>query len=91
MSEEELNYREEVLRLVAEKKIRHTTKYVEKSSDEIVEKIYKDYITKQLDDTNELITNTLVKQISDLMRHLELFENDDSLITSRLKETLKTS
>ena len=39
MSEEqEVNYREEVLRLVAEGKIKHTAKYVEKASDEAVEK-----------------------------------------------------
>ena len=29
-----VNYREEILRLVAEGKIKHTTKFVEKASDE---------------------------------------------------------
>ena len=32
-----------------------------------------------MDETNEVITGTLVKQISDLMIYLELVENDDSL------------
>ena len=44
MSEEEgetVNYREEVLRLVAEGKIKHTTKHIEKASDETVEKFTK--------------------------------------------------
>ena len=36
-------------------------------------------MTKQLDETNEVVTGTLVKQISDLMIYLELVENDDSL------------
>ena len=80
MSEEQdVNYRDEVLRLVTEGKIRHTTMYVEKASDETVEKIYKNYMTKQMDETNEVVTNTLVKQISDLMIYLELVENDDTL------------
>ena len=80
MSEEQdVNYRDEVLRLVAEGKIRHTTKYVDKASNETEEKIYKNYMTKQTDETNEVVTNTLVKQISDLMIYLELVENDESL------------
>ena len=64
MSEEaDVNYREEILRLVAEGKIKHTTKYVEKASDEKLEKIYKSYVAKQLDETNEQITNTLITQL----------------------------
>ena len=52
--EETVNYREEILRLIAEGKIKHTTKYVEKAFDETLEKIYKSYVAKQLDETNEL-------------------------------------
>ena len=36
-------------------------------------------MTKQLDKTNEVVTNTLVEQISDLIIYLELVKNDDSL------------
>ena len=50
---ESVNYREEVLKLVAEGKIRHTAKYVEKSPDEKVERIYRDYIAKNLEETND--------------------------------------
>ena len=46
--EEIVNYREEMLRLISEG-IKHTTKYVEKASDETLEKIFKSYIAKQLD------------------------------------------
>ena len=35
---EDVNYRDEVLRRVTERKIRHTKKYVEKASDETVKK-----------------------------------------------------
>ena len=82
MSEEEVetvNYREEVLRLVAEGKIKHTTKHVEKASDETVEIIYKNYLAKQLDETNDHIADTLIKQLSELMTSLELVDDGESL------------
>ena len=77
--EETVNYREEVLRLVAEGKIKHTAKYVEKASDETVEKIYKSYLTKQLDETNDHIADTLMKQLSELMTSLELVDDGEFL------------
>ena len=74
-----VNYREEILRLVAKGKIKHTTKYVEKASDETLEKIYKGYVAKQLDETNEQITNTLIKQLSELLTSLGLVEDGKDL------------
>ena len=82
MSEEEgetVSYREEVLRLVAEGKIKHTTKYVERASDETVEKIYKNYLMKQLDENNDYIVDTLIKQLSELMTSLELVDDGEFL------------
>ena len=83
MSEEEVettvNYREEVLRLVGEGNIRHTNKFVEKASDETLEKIYKNYLAKQLDETNEHVTDTLIKPLSELMTSLELIDDGESL------------
>ena len=74
-----VNYREEILRLVAEGKIKHTTKFVEKASDETLEKIYKGYIVKQSDETNEKITSTLIGQLSELLTSLELVEDGEEL------------
>ena len=76
-----MNYREEILRLVTEGKIKHTMKYVQKASDETLEKIYKNYVTKQLDEVNEQITTTFIKQLSDLMTSLELIEDGEDLET----------
>ena len=63
MSEEEvettINYREEIIRLVGEGKISHTNKFIEKASDETLEKIYKNYLAKQLDETNETLPTRL--------------------------------
>ena len=72
-----VNYREEILRLVAEGKIKRTTKYVEKASDETLEKMYKAYVAKELDETNEKIADTLIRQLSELMTSLELVDVDD--------------
>ena len=77
--EEPVNYREEILRLISEVKITHTTKYVEKASDETLETIYKSYITKQLDETNEQSTKTLIDQLSELLSSLEMVEKKEEL------------
>ena len=74
-----VNYREEILRLIAEGKIKHTTKYVEKASDETLEKIYRGYIAKQLDETNEQITSTLISQLSERLTSLELVKDGEDL------------
>ena len=80
MSEEQdVNYRDKVLRLVAEGKTKHMTKHVKKASDEAVEKIYKSYLTKQLDETNDHIPDRLIKQLSKLMMSLELIDDSESL------------
>ena len=84
MSEEEegrqtVNYREEVLRLVAERNIRHTAKYVEKSPGKKVEQIYRDYIAKNLEETNDHITNALIRQLSELMTTLKLVQDGADL------------
>ena len=80
MEEEPIvNYREEILRLVSEGKIKHTTKYVEKQSDESLEKIYRNYIARQLDETNEQITKTLIDQLSELLTSLEMVEEKEEL------------
>ena len=77
---EEVNHKEKLLQLVAEKKIRHTAKYIESTTtDEMLEKIYNDYQRKQLDETNEKIANKLIKQVSGLMESLELVEDSESL------------
>ena len=74
-----LNYREEVIKLINEGKIKHTVKWTEKASDEKLEKTYANYLTSQLDETNEHIADTLIKQLSGLMTTLELVDDGKSL------------
>ena len=77
--QETANYREEVLKLINEGRIKHTVKWAENASDETLEKIYKNYLTKQSDDTKEQITDTLIKQLSELITSLELIDDSESL------------
>ena len=63
-----LNYREEVIKLINEGKIKHTLKWAKKASDEKLEKIYANYLTSQLDETNEHIADTLIKQLPGLIQ-----------------------
>ena len=74
-----LNYREEVIKLINEGKIKHTVKWAEKASDEKIEKTYANYLTSQLDETNELIADTLITQFSGLMESLDLVDDDAAL------------
>ena len=74
-----VNYREEVLKFINEGGIKHTVKWAEKASDETSEKIYINYLTKQLDEANEHITDTLIKQLSELMTSLELVDDSEPL------------
>ena len=72
-------YKEELLRLIAEKKIKHTTKYIESATDETLKKIYGDYKLQELDEVNEKVTDVLISKLSELMVNLELVKDNMSL------------
>ena len=72
-------YKEELLRLVAEKKIKHTAKYIENVTEKNVKKIYEDYQSKELDEVNEKVTDVLITKLSDLMVKLDLVKDNVSL------------
>ena len=59
----ELNYREELLRLAAEKIIKHREKYIQKASDEVLKRIYDEYQERELDGVNEQITSILITNL----------------------------
>ena len=84
--EDEIDYREEVLKLVEEGKIKRTVKYIEKQSDESLEKMYKAYIVKELDETNERIANTLIDQTLNLLGSMGIVDDKEDL-----KKDLKES
>ena len=72
-------YKEELLRLVSEKKIKHTAKYIENATEETLKKIYEDYQSKGLDEVNEKVTDVLITKLSELMVNLDLVKDNVSL------------
>ena len=79
MEGEQTIYREELLRLVAEKKIKHTSQYIENATEETLKKIYEDYQSKELDEVNEKVTDVLITKFSELMVKLDLVKDNVSL------------
>ena len=72
-------YKEELLRLVAKKKIKHTAKYIENATEETLKKIYDDYQRQELDEVNGKVTGVLTTKISELMMKLDLVKDNVSL------------
>ena len=79
MEDEQTSYREELLRLVANKKIKHTAKYIENATEETLKKIYDDYKRQELDEVNDKVTSVLITKISELMMKLDLVKDNVSL------------
>ena len=79
MEDEQTSYREDLLRLVAEKKIKHTAKYIENATEETLKKIYDEYQWQELDEVNDKVTGVLITKISELMMKLDLVKDNVSL------------
>ena len=84
----EIACKEELLRLVAEKKIKHTIKYIENATDETLKKIYDEYKHQELDEVNEKVTDVLITKLSELMVNLELVKDNVSLENDLAKNEL---
>ena len=76
MEDPVISYKEELLRLVAEKKIKHTAK------------IHDEYQRKELDEVNEQVTGLIISKISELMSNLELVKDNESLENDLAKNEL---
>ena len=69
-------YKEELLRLVAEKKIKHTAKYIENATEETLKKIYDECQQQELDEVNDKVTSVLITKVSELMLKLDLVKDN---------------
>ena len=88
MEDGAIAYKEELLRLVVEKKIKRTAKYIENATDETLKKIYDEYQRQELDEVNELVTGLIISKISELMNNLELVKDNDLLENDLAKNEL---
>ena len=83
---EQFNYREEVLILVKEARIKRTVKFIEKADNEKIQEIYNEYKANQLEEVNQRVTDDLINQFSNLMSSLRLVDD-----TELLKDDLESS
>ena len=82
---EQFSYREKVLKLVKEGKIKRSVKFIGKANDEKREEIYNEYKANQLEEVNQRITEDLINQFSNLMSSLKLVD-DNELLKDDLKK-----
>ena len=71
--------RERLIRLAEEKKIRHSVAYIKKCGQKALEKIMYDHERRQLDETNDLITQNLLTKFGQLMEQLDLVDEEQQL------------
>ena len=71
--------RDELIQLSEEGKIKHKKKFLKEADDETIEKISKEYVAKQLEATNEQLSEIIVDKFSDLLEQTEMVENDCNL------------
>ena len=74
-----VNLREELLSLAEKGEIKQSEKYIKKASQETLEKIKKDYDRKQLDVTNEYISEKLISNFSELMKNLKFVDDSKKM------------
>ena len=71
--------RNELITLAEKHEIKHTVVYIKKASHSALEKIKSDYERKQLEETNEFLTETLMGKLSEFMEEVNMIDNAKSL------------
>ena len=81
-----VNLREELLLLSKKGEIKQSEKFIQKASQETLEKIKKDYDIKQLDATNDYISEKLISNFSEIMEQLN-FVGDSKEMEEELEKS----
>ena len=71
--------REELLGLSEKGKINYAPKYIQKANRDTLEKIKRKYNRKQLEITNECISNIVISKLADTLEHFEMIDNSSEL------------
>ncbi len=87
--------RNELLLLAEKHEIKHSVAYIKKASHDALEKIKEEYKRKQLEETNEYLSDTLIGKFSQFMEGLEMIENaknmEEELVCNKMiKRDIKT-
>ncbi len=71
--------RNELLSLAEKHEIRHSAAYIKKASQSAFEKIKGEYQRKQLEETNEYLSETLMGKLSEFMEGLNMIDDAKSM------------
>ncbi len=71
--------RAELITLAGKHEIKHSVNYIKKASQSALEKIKEDYERKQLEETNEYLSETLMGKLSEFMESADMIDDAKSL------------
>ena len=86
--------RAELITLAEKHEIKHSVNYIKKASQSALEKIKEDYDRRQLEETNEYLSDVIVEKFSEFMKGLDMIDDalsmKDDLSSNRMvKKDLK--
>ncbi len=73
------NIRAELITLAEKHEIKHSVAYVKKASQGALEKIKEDYERKQLEETNDYLSETLMGKLSEFMESADMIDDAKSM------------
>ncbi len=71
--------RAELITLAEKHEIKHNVAYIKKASQAALEKIKGDYERKQLEETNEYLSETLMEKLSEFMESVNMIDDAKSM------------
>ncbi len=71
--------RNELITLAEKHEIKHSAAYIKKASHSALEKIKGEYERKQLEETNEYLTETLMGKLSEFMEEVNMIDDAKSM------------
>ena len=71
--------RAELITLAEKHEIKHSVNYIKKASQSVLEKIKEDYERKQLEETNDYLSETLMGKLSEFMESADMIDDAKSL------------
>ncbi len=71
--------RSELVGLAEKGEIKHSVKYVKKANRDALEKIKAEYDRKQLEETNEYLSDVIVEKFSEFMKGLDMIDDAESM------------
>ena len=88
-ADQQQSVRDELIALAEKHEIKHSVAYVKKAGQGALEKIKAEYERKQLEETNEYLSETLMEKLSDFMKGLDMIDDAKSMKEELVRIELK--